>query len=204
MAKLKKCKICKKNVKPKKGPGRPRLVHTRCKSKKTPVRKKKATKKKTTKKAPKKKTTKRKGPLPAGWKKSIKLSRGNFKLIGGTESKAVYKWTCTTHGSPCCGLTNTVRISKGAWICGCGCGATTKSKKTDYQFKKHVLRCMGLAQAHNFKPIVTVIKKHKYGCKCRYCKAGSRRRRRNPSKNLYIRPTKNVFKKFKIRKTRRT
>lgn len=55
MAKKKiKCKVCKKNIKQKKGPGRPRLTHEKCKGKKkTLKRKKKAVKKK--KKAVKKK-----------------------------------------------------------------------------------------------------------------------------------------------------
>jgi len=66
-----KCKVCKKSVKQKKGPGRPKTMHDRCKNKKAKKAKKtkkakkskkskKATKKKTKKKAIKKKSKKKK------------------------------------------------------------------------------------------------------------------------------------------------
>ena len=47
MAKKKyKCKVCKKNIRQSSAPGRPKLTHTGCKKKKTPVRRKKKTRKK--------------------------------------------------------------------------------------------------------------------------------------------------------------
>jgi predicted DNA-binding WGR domain protein len=61
--KLRKCKVCKKAIRQKKGRGRPRLVHERCKGKKTlkkkTKKKKVAKKKKKTKKKVKRRTTTR-------------------------------------------------------------------------------------------------------------------------------------------------
>lgn len=79
-----KCKVCKKNIRQKAGPGRARRTHAGCaKKKKTPVRR--AKKKKTSRKKTKKKTTKKK---TRG--KKVDISRyKKFKCIWCDKSKTV-------------------------------------------------------------------------------------------------------------------
>lgn len=97
MAKKHICRVCKKGIKQRKGPGRPKTTHDRCKGKKKTPRKK-STKKKSTKK--KVKTTKKKTTKKKTLKRAKTTRRGSSvtKSRQGREIVGPSGWVALYHG----------------------------------------------------------------------------------------------------------